>query len=276
MTETAFRLLADLLEQTFGLSMKHIDRESLSRRLHLRLAKLRITSFEDYHRFLVTSPNAAAEIDELPVNIMNQESYFFREADQRPVFLDLLDAAASRQAVKGMQPRVLSAGCAQGQEPYSLAIWNAVRTPSADVDAEILGIDINRSSLEKARFGLYSAYALRGAADGLVDRWFEMIGNRIYQIDRHIAEAVTFAQGNILDAGSILQHGRFDIIFCRNVLIYLSERAIAKVSMNLWTALNDSGHLILSQSEMLRGFSDLFEPIRYPNVTVYRKKPAHN
>ena len=271
-TEEAYSSLSAVLEESFGLSLRTISRESLSRKLHIRLQKLHFQNFDDYAAFLVISPNAAEEISELPSYLMNTESYFFREQEQLPVFIDFFRDMLTNKK-RQVPIRILSAGCATGQEPYGLAIMLSKHFDHLGPErVEIVGLDILGQSIDKAKIGVFNSYALRNVDALTIDRYFEIIDRNIYKLDKHVMKLCHFTQGNIVDPAVFERLGTFDIIFCRNVLIYMSVRAVSRIAHNFFKALSSTGYLFLGQSESFWTQTHLFEPVKLPDVTVYRKK----
>ncbi|GAB4483584.1 MAG: protein-glutamate O-methyltransferase CheR [Thermodesulfovibrionales bacterium] len=269
--ESHYKRFKKLIEEKFGLTLKTLDREVLSRRFHPRVLKHNMTGFDEYLDYLVTSPAAAAEWDAIPALIMNTESYFFREPGQFVVLADLLKKQLSAHMPSAI--RIISAGCAAGQEPYSISllIERDLALPSG-VQIEIIGMDVNRAALEKAGFGLYNSYSFRSVPPESLNGHVKRASANLYKISKSVAARVTFSHGNILDAESFNGLRNAQIIFCRNVLIYMSKRAAAKIVKNLWSALDDHGYLFVSQTESILDHQDLFQPVRRGDVTVYRKK----
>lgn len=123
MNNTEFNLLRDYIEEEFGLSIKNQDRDTLSKRLGPNLLRLKLGSFREYYEYLLSHPSSKAELNSLPSIIMNMESYFLREKAQFNVFIDLFNKKRKERARKPDRTiRILSAGCAEGQEPYSISI----------------------------------------------------------------------------------------------------------------------------------------------------------
>lgn len=269
--ESHYKRFKKLIEEKYGLTLKTLGREALSRRFHPRVLKHNMTAFAEYLDYLVTSPAAADEWDAIPSLIMNTESYFFREPEQFGILADLLKQRLSAHAPYTV--RIISAGCAAGQEPYSLSVLiekDLVLPAGARV--EIIGLDVNRAALEKAGFGLYNSYSFRSMPPEGLNGHIRHVGANMYKISKSVAARVTFSHGNILDDEAFNGFRNAQFIFCRNVLIYMSKKAAAKILKNLWDALDDHGYLFVSQTESILDHQDLFQPVRMGEVTVYRKK----
>jgi chemotaxis protein methyltransferase CheR len=154
--------------------------------------------------------------------------------------------------------RLLSAGCASGEEAYSLAILLKRQGRAQALDFEIQGLDLNPEGLTKARCARYSPWSLRETPVEVRERWFQKHG-RDYQLDDSIRSAVRFDQHNlILSSPTLLPARSFDIIFCRNVLMYFTSEHASAIVAQLARALAPGGFLFLGHAETLRGLSSAF------------------
>ena len=188
------------------------------------------------------------------------ESFFFRDVkpfDQFKSFVlpHLLRTRASTRTI-----RIWSAACSSGQEPYSLAmILTEHRAQLANWRIEILATDLSTEILEKAQAGLYSQFEVqRGLPIQLLVKYFKQQGDR-WQIDPAIRAMVNFRQLNLLD--DIAGLGRFDVIFCRNVLIYFDQPTKTLVLDRLSRQMAPDGHLYLGGAETVLGITDKLQPV---------------
>jgi chemotaxis protein methyltransferase CheR len=188
------------------------------------------------------------------------ESFFFRDVkpfDQFKSFVlpHLLRARAATRSI-----RIWSAACSSGQEPYSLAmILSEQRAQLAGWRIEILATDLSTEILDKAQAGLYSQFEVqRGLPIQLLVKYFKQQGER-WQIDPAIRAIVSFRQLNLLDEMTAL--GRFDVIFCRNVLIYFDQPTKTLVLDRLSRQMAPDGHLYLGGAETVLGISDKLQPV---------------
>jgi chemotaxis protein methyltransferase CheR len=173
--------------------------------------------------------------------------------------------------------RIWSAACSTGQEPYSIAITAqefAGRNPAAAPDVQIVATDISPVVVEDAKKGIYDPLALsRGLPDEIRNRYFERDAKHWeerWQVCADIRRKIRFAQGNLLANYAAL--GRFDVIFCRNVLIYFSSVSKTDIIRRMADTLNPGGYLFLGASEALSQYSDAFEMVRCSSGVVYKKK----
>ncbi len=287
MDDKDFEALKTLMEEEFGLSLKTHTRETFARKIRPRLQTLRMSSIKEYLHYLANDPLSKIELHDLPSFVMNTESYFLREFAQFELFLDLYKQKRKRKVLHSDKSiSILSAGCSEGQEPYSIAMLLRNQSePLHGWDIRILGLDINMMALEKARSGVYSTYSLRGSNIDLIEKYLKRTytetcetPKECFKLKPEIISSIDYIHGNILHPLVLKGISNLDFIFCRNVLMYMSEKAADRIALSLWEALADDGYLFVGQSETLRRRDDLFEPVSFPGVTVYKKKkqPAAN
>ena len=222
--------------------------------------------------------DGAAEWLGLVERITVAETYFFRNLAQLTAFTGAVAAqllGAGRSAL-----RVLSAGCASGEEPYSLAmLWgDHARLGQAGVALELTALDLNPANLQRARAGLYSAWALRETPQAMRLRHFTPVGDA-FSLAAGVREAVTFLPGNLaVDDPHFWQPGRFDVIFCRNVLMYFAPEVARAAIARFHRALSPGGYLFLGHAETLRGLSEAFRICHTQGAFCYRREegPHHS
>ncbi|HEY3807033.1 MAG TPA: CheR family methyltransferase [Kofleriaceae bacterium] len=183
------------------------------------------------------------ELREIASEIAVGETHFFRHHEQLAAYGDLLAAQVASRGVA----RVLSAGCSTGEEPYTLAMIARERVPDPDV-VSIQAVDFDARALATARRGRYSAWSLRATSDERARTWFVPDG-REFVLAAEIRGAVTFAEANLV---TMAPSGPWDVIFCRNVLMYFGEAGARRAIENLVAALAPGGHLFLGYAETLR------------------------
>jgi chemotaxis protein methyltransferase CheR len=261
-----------LVESRLGLSHEALPDERLSQVLEHRLRAAGCADFAGYQARLGAARVAAEETAALAEQLTVGETYFFREPRQIDAFVEIVLPTLIQK--RGGQPvRVLSAGCATGEEAYSLAIAIAERLPGlAASQLEILGLDVNPAAIRKARKAQYSAWAFRAAPPGVRERSFIDVGIDA-ELRRGLRQKVNFEERNLLDQDpEFWKEGAFDAIFCRNVLIYLSRPKMIAVIDRLTRSLAHGGYLFLGHSETLRGISDAFETVHDHDAFYYRRR----
>ncbi|WJG10548.1 protein-glutamate O-methyltransferase CheR [Aliiglaciecola sp. LCG003] len=172
--------------------------------------------------------------------------------------------------------RIWSAACSSGQEPYSIAMlvqeYKRQNPRAFPAGVEIVATDISADMLQKARLAQYDGLSLgRGLPDDLKQRYFTSLDNGSMQLARGVSSLVNFQELNLL--GSFANLGRFDIVFCRNVLIYFSQQNKRKILQQIAASLQDNGILFLGASESISEVTDQFSMIRNNPGLYYQKKP---
>lgn len=214
----------------------------------------------------------AGELSALAQHLTVGETYFFRHNDQFAALAEIVLPERMRARATRQTLRLLSAGCASGEEPYSLAIvaQQTISDPSWSV--QIRAIDINPVALKKAAHGRYSNWALREAPPDLKHKWFRA-ERRELVIDDRVRNAVQFEQGNLAgDDPALWQPATYDVIFCRNVLMYFAPEQMRAAIARMALSLAPGGYLFLGHAETLRGISDDFELCHSHNTFYYRRK----
>ena len=200
------------------------------------------------------------------------ETYFFREAHQ----LAALSGAILPDIVSRKRPgdlvRIWSVPCSTGDEAYSIAIWLLERWPWVDAyNVEIIGSDIDTAALDAARAGRFAARALGRLPPHMVESYFEAERHHRRRIIDDLRQSVRFTPANLCDAASLEGLGRFDVVFCRNVLIYFDDASRLLAARNLHDRLVPGGYLCLGHSESMGRISDSFTMVRLDDAIVYRR-----
>ncbi len=260
MNVTDFELIAQLLKERSGLALNKEKAYLLESRLNPVARKWNFSGFDELAQAIRTKNDEALLVDVTEAMTTN-ESFFFR--DQRPFdqFKDivlpyLLEARAAKRSF-----RVWSAACSSGQEPYTLAmLLNEQADKLAGWRVEIVATDLSNEILDKAKEGLYSQFEVqRGLPITLLVKHFVQVGDR-WQIDDSLRKMIKFQQFNLLDDLSTL--GRFDVVFCRNVLIYFDMPTKTQVLEGIAGLLPPDGFLYLGGAETVLGTTDRFQIIQ--------------
>jgi chemotaxis protein methyltransferase CheR len=273
LAEEEFRRICEFLYRRTGMLFNEAKRYYVQRRISDRMRALRIASFPTYFAYLRS--DAAGEIEQFINAFTVNETYFYREDRHlRCLSSDLL-AERVRAKRPGEALRIWSVPCATGEEPYSIAIWLLENWPEVDVqDIEIIGSDIDTQCTTAARKGEYGARALMRLSAALIDKYFVPSGTGRWRIVPELRQSVQFSSANIVDAAETRQHGVFDVIFCRNVLIYFDDASRRAAAENLFEALAPGGFICLGHTESMSRISPLFEVRRFPDAIVYQRPEA--
>jgi chemotaxis protein methyltransferase CheR len=260
------------IAQRLGLHFDDTKLEFLAEVLERRADKGGLTP----HAYLQGLEGAAREpeLQALALELTVPETYFFRHIEQFRAFAEV--ALPRAQAARGASRRLslLSAGCASGEEPYSLAMLMRERGADLDWNVAIRAFDINPAMLAKAARGRYSTWALRETPAESQRRWFRSVG-REFAIDEAIRAAVTFRQVNLAQENPELWvPDTYDVIFCRNVLMYFTPDSVQALVARLTRSLAPGGHLFLGHAETLRGLSSDYHLCHTHETFYYRRKCA--
>jgi chemotaxis protein methyltransferase CheR len=248
---------AELIEERLGLQYCRSSLIELEASLAARMRALQCRSFDAYLKRLESAVTMYDEMRELAAKLTIGETYFFRSPDQLRVFSEIALPRLIRTN-PARQIRILSAGCSTGEEPYTLAMTLRELGKSAPAEVSILGLDINPEAIAKAQRGRYSAWAMRATPPECIHRYFRREHSQ-FVLDQSVQTIVRFEERNIArEDHQFWQPNRFDIIFCRNVTMYLSARVLGEVIARFARVLAPDGFLFLSHAEPLRGISQAF------------------
>jgi len=212
------------------------------------------------------------EVRGLAEDLTITETYFFRHGEQLRAFAQV--ALPDRLSVRPRsQPlSVLSAGCASGEEPYSLAMLARDATGELRGNVTVLGIDINATMLERALRASYTDWSLREASTDMRRRWFRAAGGE-FMLDPEVRADVKFEERNLsLENADLWQPGRFDIVFCRNLIMYFTPEQARRLIGRISAALAPGGFLFLGHAETLRGLSQDFHLRHTHGAFYYQRK----
>ena len=269
-TDEEFRRLCDFLYRRTGMVFSEAKRYYVDRRVIDRMLATGSESFASYFSRLRNDFQSEVEhfINAFTIN----ETYFYREDQQlRCLSSDLLPERVRRKR-RGEPIRIWSVPCATGEEPYSIAIWLLENWPQADSwDIEIVGSDIDTKVLEAAREGEFGKRALMRLTPDLVGKYFEPIGPERWRIVESLRQSILLTPVNIVERAQTRPHGKFDVIFCRNVLIYFDDASRRVAAENLYENLEPGGFICLGHTKSMSRISPLFEVCRFEDAIVYRK-----
>lgn len=231
---------------------------------------------EAYIDFLLSSTLAKEQVEVLAIHLTVGETYFFRETKSLEALRDHILPDLIRERSAGSRKiRIWSAGCSSGEEPYTAAMLIDRLLPRyQDWDVKIMGTDINCLALEKARSGIYTSWSFRGTPGSLRDRYFVQTGPNTFVLKSAIKRMVTFSYLNLATdnyPSLVNDTSRQDLIFCRNVIIYLTPDVIRKVVHRFYRSLNDGGWMVVAPSETFSLNESLFSPVSFSGTTLFRR-----
>lgn len=266
LSEEQYARISRTMRTLCGISLS-LGKEGLVRaRLTKRLRALRMSSFEQYLRYM-DGDKSGEELSGMIDALTTNKTDFFRG----PQHFDYLRTRVLPDLIaENRKIRIWSAGCSSGEEPFSIAILLKEEMPDIHRrDVRVLATDISRRMLEVARRAVYEEDALREVPPPLLKKYFSPAGAQAphtYRVKDDVRELVRFARLNLV--GEWPMKGPFNVIFCRNVMIYFDRPARQRLVKRLWSLLEPGGHLFVGHSESLTAF---FHQFSYVQPAVYVK-----
>ncbi|MBA4372230.1 MAG: hypothetical protein C0402_05160 [Thermodesulfovibrio sp.] len=273
MSDGEFTLLQGLVSTEFGIVLKDAKRAVLQTRVSQRLGVLKHKSYQEYFEYVMADPSKE-ELYLLASHITNNETYFFREKQQFDIFKLLLEDIKTEKQKAGKNTlSFLSLASSSGEEAYTM---NMVIQESGlfvwDWDIRIIGVDIDRDAIERARKAVYRSNSFRTAEGDfhIMKKYFVRDDDR-YMLKKHLTKNIEFRHGNLIRKETFEGLSGIDAIFCRNVMIYMRDETIRLIAEHLYSVLSDTGYLFVGASESLIQKTDLFYPEHVQGTIVYRK-----
>jgi len=268
--DDVFRQLRELIYKRSGMWFSDSSKYLLQKRLSPRARELNFDSFQKYFYFLQYDPRADEELDHIYDAVTTNETYFFREPAQLAAFVEeIIPEMLGRKSVRKI--RVWSAGCASGEEPYSIAILLSEARYYEQTAFEIFASDISQQVLAKARRGQYRESAFRATDASIRGKYFDPMPDGTWRVHDDIRNRVSFGRLNVYDEGRVALLGHLDVIFCRNVIIYFDGSSRKVVVNNFYNRLTDGGYLLLGHAESLISLSTRFKLRHLKHDMVYQR-----
>ena len=265
-----------LMAERLGLHFEDSKLDFLADVLRQRMEETGCRLFSAYRQRISSFAEDRSETCALAEHLTVGETYFFRYEEHFRVFAEVVLPNRIQARGSDRRLRILSAGCASGEEPYSLAILIRERFPElASWEIEILGFDVNPSVVTKARRGRYSPWSLRETSNDLQSKYFRGHG-REFQLDEGIRAVVRFEERNLVeDDASFWRPDTFDAVFCRNVTMYLTMEIARSVVARIARSLAPGGFFFLGHAETLRAVSHEFHLCHTHETFYYQRREAH-
>ena len=272
-------LISDYIAQRTGLHFPEERMSDLERGLGYAARDFGFEDAEACSRWLLLSPLTKMQIEALARRLTVGETYFFRDRTS----FDLLEGKILPELIQkrrgaGKYLRIWSAGCASGEEPYSIAILLRRLIPdTGDWNITVLASDINTAFLEKAAQGIYGGWSFRDVPSWVKQGFFRKTGKGRFELLPEVRKAVTFFYHNLAeDAYPSLANNTnaMDIILCRNVLMYFSDENQRGVVRKFHRCLVNGGWLMIGPAEMSATQSSSFSQTQFSGSALYRKDTA--
>ncbi len=272
MTSEDFNLFRTLIYDTCGIDFQPDKSFLLEARLRKRMQQCNISTYIKYYQYLTRGLVGAQELIVLVDSITINETNFFRNRPQFELLVTVVlsELIAKKKQTGNRRLRIWSAGCSSGQEPYSIAISLLENIPFIDLwDVKILASDISLRILEVAEAGRYLEPQLRGLKQEEKDKYFFKNNNDEYFINERVKKLVAFDYHNLKHDNGLRG---FDIIFCRNVMIYFDQIGCSKLVDRFANSLIPGGYIFIGHAETLKGLSTRFKMIYHNKGIAYRKE----
>lgn len=269
LSEQQFSYVLQLIYQLTGIAMTAAKRQLVERRISSRMGALKLADFEEYAALL--RDGDPTEVELFTNAVTTNLTAFFRESHHFDFLREqLLPKFVRNRQESGKRLRIWSAGCSTGEEPYSIAM--TLREVIGDIDswdARVLCTDIDSQVVDTARRGIYAIDRVEGMPEAQVRRWFQRgtgtMADKV-RVKPALQELLTFERLNLMKEWPF--QGQFEVIFCRNVMIYFDKPTQEALVERFAQHLVPSGHLIVGHSESLVRNTTKFELL---GRTIYRK-----
>jgi len=262
---TELKKLYDLLTERTGTNFSNYKQTTFGRRLEKRLMKLKIANLADYLDYIAKEPR---ELDELFATLLIGVTAFFRDKEA----FDSLGVAINKTLAtkkKYDKIRIWCAGCATGEEPYTVAIQlhEILGDRLKDYDIQVFATDIDETAINFGRQAVYSHQSLKELDDKIIKKYFIPKGDK-FELSKSVRQMVLFTRHDLTSNPPFL---RQDLILCRNLLIYFNQEQQNLILPIFHYALNPNGYLFLGKSETVGQFNNLFEGYDHKNKIFNRK-----
>jgi len=253
-----------------GISFESSKRYFVDKRLVERIEVTGTGTFRGY--FTLLRFQASGEELQQLTNLMTvNETYFLREEYQFRCLVDSILPEIVRHRTSAAPIRIWCIPSSSGEEPYSVAMyllehWRGIN----EWNVEIISSDIDTSILRRARAGRYSARSVQNIPATWLQKYFKRVGDE-YQLGNDIREAVEFTRVNLSAPADTVAYRNFDVVFCRNLLIYFDDISRQTAAETFYEALNPGGFICLGHSESMSRISSLFKVRKFPEAIVYQK-----
>jgi len=264
LSDRQFKKVSDIVYRECGINLKSGKEALVRARLTKRLRALKMKGFREYIKYL-ESDNGRQELGRMIDVMTTNKTSFFREVAH---FDFLREKIFPKLTDKRM--RFWSAACSSGEEPFSLAMLLLDSVPRiASNNIKILATDISPTILGKARQAIYGEGTLQDLPSGFLRKYFVKVrneGSQAYQVNSDVRRMVRLARLNLMDSWPM--KGPFNVIFCRNVMIYFDRATQEKLINRFWGLLGSGGYLFVGHSEGMSGIKHKFQ---YVQPATYMK-----
>ena len=268
LSEKQFRHISNTVYRISGIDLHQGKEELVKARLLKRLKYLQLGNFNRYLKYL-EQDKSGQEVQAMVDVLTTNKTHFFRESEHLDFLKSDIFPKLNQEKI-----RIWSAGCSSGEEPYSIAITLMEALSGMEkTDVRILATDISERMIAKAREGVYEQETLKTLPPQLCHKYFRSLPPSRpvrYQTQSRVRSLVSFARLNLMEEWPMT--GPFDVIFCRNVMIYFDKPTQERLVRRFWPLLKEGGYLMVGHSESLTFLSHEY---RYVRPAIYQKLKGH-
>ncbi len=269
-TDDDFQKFREFFYRKTGINFETNKRYFVDKRLVERIEATQSGDFRSY--FVKLRFQASGEEVQQLTNLMTvNETYFLREEYQFDCLVKSILPEITQRKTDGSPIRIWCIPSSSGEEPYSVALYLMERWPAISKwDVEIISSDIDTGILQKARVGRYSQRSVQHLPKAWLNKYFKSTGDD-YQICDDLRQAVEVTRVNLAEPADTRPYRNFDVIFCRNLLIYFDDVSRKAAAETFYDALKPGGFICLGHSESMSRISSLYKVRKFPEAIVYQK-----
>lgn len=270
LTPEEYELFRRLVYVKSGINLGDSKSQLVRARLGKRVRQGRFPSFRSYYEY-VEKDTSGEELQLLLDAISTNTTHLFREKRHFEFLHKLVTRWAGEQKMRGAVLRIWSAACSSGEEPHSIAMVVHDALKETPFSTKILATDLSNKVLNRARLGVYECHKVGSVSPEYRNRYFRQVrheGQVCLELVPEIRGLITFSRFNLMTPTFPFRHG-FDVVFCRNVMIYFDRSTQQGLVGRIVEHLRPGGHLMIGHSESLNGIQ---HPLEYLEPTIYRKK----
>jgi chemotaxis protein methyltransferase CheR len=268
LSQVTFDRFRKLIYEKTSINMREGKHVLVSNRLRRRIVALKLAGYDEYYEYITRGPGRETEIQNFIDAVSTNETYFYRETAH---FAALTGSVLPELFARRKRLRLWSAGCSTGEEPYTLRlVLDETLGAAASAAIEIVATDINEEVVEGARRGIYRERSVRFVPPAMLKRWFDQLADGSFQVKPELSKSIDFRVHALLKQPP--PERNFDIIFCRNVMIYFDKPTQAHLVDDYFgSVLAPDGYLFIGHSESLTGTSHRFRFMRGLKAPIYQK-----
>ena len=265
-----FKKLCDVVYRRVGISIDERKYDSLSKKIEKLMEQ---KGYEDFRSFFHALRFKNESLMQDIINLVTvNETYFFRENYQFEALVQNILPEIDKELPSNEVIRILCSPTSTGEEAYSIALHlldegNLVEKR----DFEIIGMDIDSNVIARANRGIYSKRSVQFLPPRLLNKYFKKIDENYYEIDKFLRDAITFKVVNVMDKFAMKRLGKFNVIFCRNMLIYFDDKSRKEVAMTFYDMLKPHGYVFLGHAESMNRIVSVYKTVKVNNTIIYQK-----